>query len=261
MNKNYTELFNRDFLGALSDWQKGWNEIQDKRRELADKLVKVCENIPVEFRVCDADCYRKRFIVDGEIVPIILNDNFFDGITSWTLDLNFTKNFKYLIKPETKFAIIFRQKPIIKDIVVNIASLWQNDHFKRAVDNLHQKEPDIAYPLLNFKDFQSEIVLRTTLRGSEIEHIVGISSTFEEICDKGGIPEIEREALSVKYARDPNGIPISFPTYASNSATREAVKKTILCMKVLIEDARQNDVEIYNLVYEPHPEDLKHLIK
>ncbi len=260
-SNEYKELFNHDFLVALSNWQKGWGEIQEQRRLLADILVKACENLPDEFKTCDADCYRKRFIVGGEIVPIILNNDFFEGIASWTLDLGTAKNFKRLLKQGTTFAMVFKQRPRTEDIIVNICSLWQNEEFKQAVKTLNESSPDIALPLLNFKDYQSEVILRTTLKGIEIEHIVGTSSSFEEICDMGNIPENEREALSIRYAKDPNGIPISFPTFASSNATREAVQNTIQKMQALIVSARQNNVPIYNLVYEPHVDDLKHRIE
>jgi hypothetical protein len=256
----YKEIFNREFLIVLSEWQKGWGECQEKRRKLADRLVEVCTDLPSEFKSCDSECFRKRFILGGEIVPIILNDDFFEGIASWTLDESFAKDFKQLVRPSTSFAMVFKHTPNIKEVIVNLCSLWDNDFFKTAVSELNNEEPDIAYPLLNFKDFQSEVVLRTTLKGSEIEYIVGVSSDFDEICNLGQIPEDEREELSIKYAQDPNGIPIYFPTYASSEGTRGAVRNTIVKMRELIADATSNNVPIYNLVYDPNPEDLKHKI-
>lgn len=260
--EEYTQVFDIDFLKSLSEWQKGWGEVQEKRRLLADKLVSTCEKLPDEFKTCEDYCFRKRFIVGGEIVPIILNDDFFEGIASWSLDLSFTKTFKYLLRPDSKFAMIFKKRPRVEDVIVNVDSLWKNKQFKVAVQELEKAKPKIAKPIIHFKNYnQSEVVLRTTLKGSEIEHIVGVSSSFEDICDMGNIPEEEREELSIRYAKDPNGIPISFPTYASFNGTRMAVERTINKMRELINEARQNDVPIYNLVYEPHADDLKHKIK
>lgn len=259
-SNQYKKIFNYDFLKALSDWQKGWAEIQSIRREYADNLVKVCNDLPDEFKICNEECYRKRFIIGKEIVPILLDDNFFDGIGSWTLDLNCAKEFKYLFKEFTIFAMIFKHRPQPNEIIVNICELWKNEDFKEAVKNLNEESPEIAYPLLNFKDFQSEVILRTTLKGSEIEHIVGTSSSFEEICDMGNVPENEREELLKRYNEDPNGIPIEFPIFASSNATKKAVKNTINKVKSQIDEAKQNNVPIYNLTCEPHPDDLKHKI-
>ncbi|WP_291401926.1 hypothetical protein [Daejeonella sp.] len=257
---NYLELFNREFLTTLSDWQKGWGEDQNIRRQLADKLVGACENLPAEFKVCKQECFRKRFIVGGEIVPIIINDDFFEGIASWTLNIDCAKTFKKLLKQNTKFAMIFKQRPKKGDVIVNICELWKNESFIKSVDELNKKDPQIAYPLLNFRDYQSEVILRTNLKGSEIEHIVGVSSSFDEICDMGNIPQEEREELSKRYAKDPNGIPISFPTYATSEGTKEAVKNTIKDIKNRIDHGRRDNIPINGLIFNPHPEDLKHRI-
>jgi hypothetical protein len=253
------QMFDSHFLNTLSDWQRGWRENQERRRQIADELVKVCEPLPKEFKKYNKGCYRKRFIVGGEIVPIVLNNDFFEGIASWTSEIGFAKNFKALIKSSTTFAMIFKHQPRPNEIIVNVNALWKNREFREAVDKLNIEEPTVAEPLLKMK-VQGEIVLRSTLRGSEIEHIVGMSHSFDEICDKGRIPLEEREELSKKYSMDPDGIPIDMPVWGSKKATNEAVKKTISKMKSLIENARKNKVPIYNLVYEPHKDDLKHKV-
>jgi hypothetical protein len=256
--KDYSELFNEAFLTALSNWQNGWKENQIKRRELADKLVEACEFLPKEFKECNKACYRKRFIVGGEIVPIILDDTFFEGIASWSFDIDFTKNFKGLVNPATKFAMIFKHIPHEGDVIVNICELWKNNQFKKSVKVLNDSNPEIAKPLLNFKDLQSEIILRSNLRGSDIQHIVSMSSSFEEIFDMANIPENKREEFSIKYARDTDGIPIELPIYASERATSDGVANTISKMKALISNAESNNMPIYNLIHNPHKEDLKH---
>lgn len=254
-------MFEKSFLIALSNWQKGWRENQTKRRDLADKLVESCVSLPESFKSCNSPCYRKRFIVGGEIVPIILEDDYFEGIASWTVDIECAKKLKGLVNPETSFAIVFKQLPKNEDVVVNINELWKNKDFENAVNELNKTDPELAYPLLNFKDYQSEVVLRTTLKGTEIEHIVGVSTSFENICDMAGIPDEEREELSIQYAKDPEGIPIEMPILASSNATSEAVKSTIIAMKELIREAKLNNVLIYNLEHPSHPDDLKHRIE
>jgi hypothetical protein len=226
-----TELFNKDFLFALSNWQKGWQEDQEKRKILADDLVKACEHLPNRFKVCDQACYRKRFIVKGEMIPIVWNDEYFEGVASWTKDINFAKGFKGLLKPSTEFAMIFKKFPRQEDVILNIPELWKSSEFQAAVDNLSLEMPEVAYPLINFKDSQSEIILRSVLKGSEIEHIVGISSSFDDLCDKAGIPVDERTELSKQFAL--KGIDIYIPVYASEVASRNAVKRTIARMKAL----------------------------
>jgi hypothetical protein len=253
------EIFTVDFLTALSRWQNGWHEHQDKRRQIADELVKHCESLPDELKVADVSCYRKRFLVEGETIPIVLEDDFFEGIASWTTDSDYVKNFKGFVRPDTKFAMVFKHKPSKNEIIVNIAKLWNHEGFISAVEKFKSENPDAAKALVNFKDFQSEVVLRSTLKGSEIEHIVGISSSFEKLCEMGGVPESEREKLSINYARDPDGIPIEMPFLAGSHTTKTALKTAILKMNDLLTHARKNNIAIdWSKVRTAHPDDLKH---
>ncbi|GAB3175533.1 hypothetical protein [Telluribacter humicola] len=74
---NSKNIFNNDFLVALSNWQRGWAEDQERRRLIADELVKHCENLPEKFKTVDGPCYRKRFILEGEVTPILIGNDFF----------------------------------------------------------------------------------------------------------------------------------------------------------------------------------------
>ncbi|MFY7937338.1 MAG: hypothetical protein ACOVOQ_08170 [Flavobacterium sp.] len=251
--------FSRDFLVALSNWQRGWAESQVERRKIADNLVKQCEHIPDKYKKVDGTCFRKRFIRDGEIVPILLDNDFFEGIASWTADLDYAKYFKGIVRPDTKFVMVFEHQPEPEEVVINIIELWKDDNFKKAVSEFEKEDSEGAKALLNFKDYQSEIILRSTLKGNEITDIVGVSSSFEELCDMAGIPEEKREKLSIQYARDKTGLPIEIPTFAGTRPTKEAIKKTLIKIKETFETARQNNVPIdWSRAAKPHEDDLKH---
>lgn len=251
--------FSRDFLIALSKWQRGWAENQVERRKIADNLVEQCEQLPDKYKKVDGTCFRKRFIRDGEIVPILLDNDFFEGIASWTADLNYAKKFKGIVRPDTKFVMVFEHQPKPEEVIINIIELWKDDNFKKAVSEYDKEDSEGAKALLNFKDYQSEIILRSTLKGDEIIDIVGVSSSFEELCDMAGIPEEKREKLSIQYARNPTGLPIEIPTFAGKRPTREAINKTLIKIKETFETARQNNVPIdWSRVAKPHEYDLKH---
>jgi hypothetical protein len=254
-----TYEFSREFLEALSRWQRGWAEDQVERRIIADNLVKQCEHIPEKYKRVDGTCFRKRFIRDGEIVPILFDNDFFEGIASWTADLNCAKNFKGIVRPDTKFVMVFEHLPKPEEVIINIIELWKDDNFKKAVSEYDKEDSDVAKALSNFKDYQSEIILRSTLKGNEIIDIVGVSSSFEELCDMAGIPEEKREQLSIQYARNRTGLPIEIPTFAGKRPTREAIYKTLIKIKETFETARQNNVPIdWSRVAKPHEDDLKH---
>jgi hypothetical protein len=252
-------VFSRDFLIALSNWQRGWAENQVERRKIADNLVKQCEHIPDKYKKVDGTCFRKRFIREGEIVPILLENDFFEGIASWTASVDYAKKFKGIVRPDTKFVMVFEHQPKPEEVVINIIELWKDGNFEKAATEFQIEDKDSAKALFNFKDNQSEIILRSTLKGSEIIDIVGVSSSFEELCDMAGIAEEKREKLSIKYARDTTGLPIEIPTFAGTRPTKVAIKKTIVKIKETFETARQNNVPIYwSRVAKPHEDDLKH---
>ncbi|MFL5765764.1 MAG: hypothetical protein ACJ77K_17590 [Bacteroidia bacterium] len=258
-NSKMEEIFDDKFLSALSDWQRGWAEDQDRRRIIADELLKQCEKLPEKFKIFKKACYRKRFIIEGEAVPIILNDNFYEGIASWTTNPDCAMQFKGIVKIGTTFTILFKHKPSKEEIVVNINLLWKNKNFRNAVSRFQKEKPEEAKPLLNFRDYQSEIILRSTLKATEIENIVGVSSSFEELCDMAEIPEKDREELSVKYAKNLDGIPIGMPSFLGSNRTKKAVQKVISDAKKMISLAQENGVPInWSRVALPHGDDLKH---
>ncbi|MFH6993419.1 hypothetical protein [Flavobacterium sp. FlaQc-48] len=258
MSKKYSEIFTDEFLTALSNWQNGWSENQERRREIADILVEQCEKLPEEFKTYNLPCYRKRFIIEGEIVPILLNNNLFEGIASWTTDESYVRDFKGYVKPSTKFAMVFKHKPKKDEIVVNINSLWENKEFIASSENFKERKSSEAKALFNFQDFQSEIVLRSTLKGSEIEDIIGISSSFDEICDMARIPEEDREDFSIEYSRNPEGIPIELPVFAGKKGTQEAVRNTIAKFTELIAYATSNNIPLNMGTHRVHDGDLRH---
>lgn len=161
----------------------------------------------------------------ADVVAILNNGEYFEGITSWTTDLKWSKNFKHLINPYTSFATIFQHKPLDQEAVLNVCELWKSVDFVADVNNLNKLQPKIAYPLLNFKDTQSEVILKSTLKSSEIISIIGISNDFDKLCDQLGVDPKEREKLSKDYAKNPNAILINEPSWLSKKGARNAVKK------------------------------------
>lgn len=256
---NEKGIFSRDFLIALSNWQKGWSENQEKRRQIADELVKQCENIPAKFKTINDCCYRKRFIIEGEIIPILIDNDFFEGIASWTKDKDYAKKFKGIIRHNTKFVMLFKHTPQPNEIVINIISLWEDEEFKKAVEEFKNEDCEAAKALINFKDYQSEIVLKSVLKGTEIEDIVGISSSFEDLCDMADIPENQREELSIKYARHSDGLPIEIPTFAGVRPTKKAIDNTLIKFKETLETAKTNNIFVdWSKAAKVHKDDLKH---
>ncbi|WP_051935797.1 hypothetical protein [Salegentibacter sp. Hel_I_6] len=251
-------IFTDDFLIALSNWQKGWRENQDKRRVIADEVVLQCQNLPLKFKSVIEPCYRKRFINKGEVTPILTNqDGFFEGIASWSIDIDETKKFKGIHRPDTKFVMLFKHIPIPEEIVLNIMELWNDEEFVETAEKFKKENPDLAKPIFHFRDRQKEVILRSTLKANEIEDIVGASSSFEELCTIAEIPQENREELSKKFAK--TGIPIEVSTFTGRNITKSSLLKTLEKFNDKLQSAESNrTLYDFSNASVPHKDDLKH---
>ena len=258
---NHDHVFTEEFIRSLANWQRGWYGDQDKRRTFADELIAHCENLPIQFRYVNRPCYRKRFLIEGEVVPIILNGELHEGIASWSLEMEFTKKFRGLYRRNTKFAILFKHTPEQSEVIVNLVKLWKNKSFTDAVEKFSNQHPKEAEPLLRYKDTQSEVILKSTLKGIEIEDIVTMSRAFDELCDMANIPAEKRAAIREQYDKNAAAIPIHTNVFAGRKTTKASINNSIRKIKIIIEDATKNGVPIIwpqNLV---HKEDLKHHLR
>lgn len=59
--------FTNGLMLALSNWQKGWRENQEKREQLSKELLAAVKNIDGKFKQVSTACYRKRFLHKGEL--------------------------------------------------------------------------------------------------------------------------------------------------------------------------------------------------
>lgn len=181
--------FSDEFLFALSMWQKGWKEDQEQRNLLAEDLLQTTQNLDKKFKSVTTPCYRKRFLHQGELVDIVLKDQKFEGVVSWTLDQEYAERFKYLYKENAVSGAIFEHTPTESEVVVNICELWKDPDFIAAAIDFKNRYPEDAKPLFHFKNRQSEVILTSPLKASEIIALTGASSPFDDLCDQAGIPD------------------------------------------------------------------------
>lgn len=186
--------FTDDLLRALNAWQNGWREDQVRRLALASDLGEHAAELGGQFRSADSPCFRKRFILKGELVGLLLEDHLDEGMTSWTTDQRFAERFKGLTREGAVCAAIYCHTPAPEEVVVNLGELWRCSDFVRAAESFQARHPDDARALFCLRDRQSEVVLTAPLKGSEVVALSGASSSFDELCDSLSIPEEEREA-------------------------------------------------------------------
>lgn len=187
-------VFSDKFLSALGGWQRGWREDPDRRIVLANELTEaaIAENLPLPFRSVDTICYRKRFLVPnnpqngGDLGPLFLNGFIEEGLASWTTDKKFAQDFKDGLREGT-FAAVFARHPKPDEVLVNIPKLWADKDFQEAVERFSAERGSNADALINFKFFQSEIVMNATLEYTELVGLFGKSSPFDVLCEARGL--------------------------------------------------------------------------
>ncbi|HEV8414150.1 MAG TPA: hypothetical protein VGQ49_11185 [Bryobacteraceae bacterium] len=189
------EMFTHDMLRALSAWQNGWGEDQGRKATLATALQDHTANLETQFRIATVPCFRKRFIHQGELVDLLIKDSLAEGMTSWTTDQRFAERFKGLARKGAVAAAVYSHTPSAEEVIINIGELWRTSEFTTAAEAFRERYADDAKALFHFRDRQSEVVLVTALKGSEIVALSGASSPFDELCDADGIPEENRDAL------------------------------------------------------------------
>jgi hypothetical protein len=231
--------FSKEFLIALGNWQRGWREIQGDRVILAAELESEAAKLPHNFRSVSTNCYRKHFLTKGELVDIVLRDSKDYGLMSWTIDRTYAERFKGLLRADAVSAAIFQHQPTSDEVVVDVTSLWKCEDFVSCVTAFASTKHPASDALLNFRDTQGEVVLRTPLRGSEIIGLVGVSSPFDELCDRAAIPECERDRIFRELISD--GVYAGEPIYLSPQGAQNVLTRTIETMIAKIESIKQSD--------------------
>lgn len=217
--------FEFSFFRILNSWQNGWREDQDRKNELATLLEQECTKLPNTFKQVNQLCYRKRFLHNGEMVDILMNNSKDEGITSWTSDIRFAERFKELYKEGAVTAAIFEYLPPSDEVILNISSLWNDVVFQRDLAKFEKVEPSNCEAILNFKNLQSEVILKTPLRGSQIIALTGFASPFDDLCEKANIPLDKRDELYYKMI-DEDTYPLGV-SYIKDESAKRAVQGTI----------------------------------
>ncbi len=171
------------------------------------------------------------------MVDIVLKDEKHEGVTSWTLDEKFAERFKGLVRDGAVTAAIFARRPTQDEVVLNIAALWAHAGFVSAVESYAKRRGEKADALLNFCSLQGEVVLRAPLRGSEIKWLVGVSSPFDELCDRANIPENQRDELFRRMLRD--GAKIGEPRYTPHGGAQRVLKRIITSFYAKLEKLKE----------------------
>lgn len=180
-----------EFLTALGEWQRGWGEEASGRLRTTARLsaaIAALQDAPAEIFKCGARCYRKRFLVanneqnGGDMTPLFWNGEIEEGFASWTTNFEFAR---FIFKKEARpgeVGAIFAVRPSPEEVVLNIAALWSHADFAAAVERYKARDGAESAALNNFKDKQSEVILKAPLRLDDVTALCVQIPSLETIC-------------------------------------------------------------------------------
>lgn len=223
--KEIAMIFSDDFLKSLNNWQNGWGDNQTLRNNFAIELLKNCKDLPAKYKKITVPCFRKRFLHKEELLAIIMADDKDEGVVSWTTDEKYAERFKGLLKANAVSGAIFKINPEYENVVVNVVNLWSDEEFVRSVEDYAKREPENTKALLHFKANQSEVILKSHLRGSDIISLTGLASPFDILCDQAGIADEIRDDIFKKLID--NGEYINEPSYTPPGSAQAVLSRVI----------------------------------
>lgn len=222
--------FPLSFLQAVSDWQRGGDPKQNKKR--GHKLKKACESLPANFRTCALPLFRQVGLPKGGVWSLIGEDCLPEKVSSWTLSLETAMAFKGGVPPEGQGyqGVIFCISPTAGSIIANLHELYESLDFLNALDKHQKKITGYHDGAGRYRDHQLEIVLDiASVTKKDIYSIGGHSNPFDELFDQAATllyghratpEESEALMLNVKHVRSEAG-----PKWLSPEATQRVVTK------------------------------------
>lgn len=189
--------FTLELLQAVSDWQRGGDAKQNKKR--GQKLKEMCASLPEKYRTCSLCCFRQVALPKGGIWKIIGENCLPEKISSWTPDINVAKAFKGGVPPEEQKyqGVILHIYPPPESVIVNLCKLYKDPDFTAAMEK--NKAAIVGYEngSWRYANEQSEVVLEiASVTQQDIYSMGGHSSRFEKLVDE-----------AAKQAYGPNATP------------------------------------------------------
>lgn len=124
--------FTREFIQVVSDWQRGGDSRQKKRR--GARLKEVSRDIDDRFRKCALVAYRQVALEKGSIWQLIAEQNLPEAISAWTLSPAVAKSFKGGVPPEGWQGVIAALYPPARSVILNLDTLFRSPEFLDALE-------------------------------------------------------------------------------------------------------------------------------
>lgn len=167
--------FKIEFLQAVSDWQRGGDSKQKKRRGSA--LKELSAGIDDRYRQCRLVVYRQVALEKGSIWNLIAERSLPEAISAWTLSPAVAKVFKGGVPPQGWQGVIVALKPPSGSVILNIDALYRSQEFLDALERQKGSIAGYADGAGRYAGDQAEVVLEIErLDSSDVHAFGGYSS-------------------------------------------------------------------------------------
>lgn len=176
--------FDLPILQAVSDWQRGGDAKQNRRR--GDALKAACQSLPAQYRASQLCCFRQIALPKGGVRNLVGDDKLTEKISSWTTNIEIAKGFKGGVPPDGQGyqGVILCVYPKPGNIIVNLSNLYREPSFTEALQQAKHDVVGYHDGAGRFDNTQDEIVLEiASVTQEDIYSLGGHSSPFEELID------------------------------------------------------------------------------
>lgn len=187
--------FTTEFIQAVSDWQRG-GDLQQKRRRGA-RLKELSADIDERFRKCGLVTYRQIALEKGSIWNLIAERKLPETRSAWTLSPAVAKIFKGGVPPEGWQGVIVALKPPAGSVVLNLDAIYRSKEFLATLDRDKGLITGYADGAGRYGGTQSEVILEIeSLDSSDIYALGGYSADRDTLIrmmfDSEPTPELVR---------------------------------------------------------------------
>lgn len=191
-------MFDLDLLQGISDWQLGGDATAKKIR--GERLKALAAGLPVEFKSCAADCYRRLSLTKGSVWKVGTEYALEETISSWTLSLHVAQAFKDGVPPKGYQGAIFSHQPSAQEVILNLNALFSDDEFQLAVSQKRTEIKNFDRGIGRYGNNQCEVVLSLEKLPLDSVHCwggyIGDEKSFEGMLPDGETMEGFKKGLA-----------------------------------------------------------------
>lgn len=226
------ETCDHSLLQAVSDWQRGGDARQNRRR--GEALKAACQNLPPQFRESALECHRQIALGKGSVWDLLGDNRLLEKISSWTTELEIAQRFKGGVPPQGQGyqGVIFSILPPAGSVIVNLRTLYQDPTFRDAMERNKSAIAGYTKGAGLYGDGQSEVVLEVDkLDQDDVYSLGGHSSPFEELVTEAarihfGSANVTPEQYAALLLKVEHTRGVAGPSWLCPEATKRVLKRT-----------------------------------